>query len=60
MLTIPSPQPAIAPDLRQRLEMAYQDHALQSYLAGQTIPLPHEPYRDWETDRKSTRLNSSH
>ena len=19
-----------------------------------------EPYRDWETDRKSTRLNSSH
>ena len=20
----------------------------------------HTPYRDWETDRKSTRLNSSH
>ena len=20
----------------------------------------HSPYRDWETDRKSTRLNSSH
>ena len=20
----------------------------------------HQPYRDWETDRKSTRLNSSH
>jgi CRP-like cAMP-binding protein len=42
MLTIPSPQPTIAPDLRQRLEMAYQDHALQSYPAGQTIPLPHD------------------
>ena len=23
-------------------------------------PNPTEPYRDWETDRKSTRLNSSH
>ena len=22
--------------------------------------LPHMDYRDWETDRKSTRLNSSH
>ena len=22
--------------------------------------LVEEPYRDWETDRKSTRLNSSH
>ena len=22
--------------------------------------LKHEGYRDWETDRKSTRLNSSH
>ena len=23
-------------------------------------PNEHPPYRDWETDRKSTRLNSSH
>ena len=23
-------------------------------------PLIYTPYRDWETDRKSTRLNSSH
>ena len=22
--------------------------------------MPGPPYRDWETDRKSTRLNSSH
>ena len=25
-----------------------------------TLPLFLMPYRDWETDRKSTRLNSSH
>ena len=24
------------------------------------ISVPYSPYRDWETDRKSTRLNSSH
>ena len=24
------------------------------------IPVKQYPYRDWETDRKSTRLNSSH
>ena len=23
-------------------------------------PCKYDPYRDWETDRKSTRLNSSH
>lgn len=40
MLTIPSPHPiTISPDLRQRLEVAYQDQALQSYQAGQNIPL---------------------
>ena len=28
---------------------------------GCTVPTkPEAPYRDWETDRKSTRLNSSH
>ena len=30
---------------------------------GQDLPLPRyyrTTYRDWETDRKSTRLNSSH
>ena len=26
----------------------------------QNTPLPATGYRDWETDRKSTRLNSSH
>ena len=26
----------------------------------QVFPLPGSAYRDWETDRKSTRLNSSH
>ena len=26
----------------------------------QINPTPTQPYRDWETDRKSTRLNSSH
>ena len=30
---------------------------LRSLRAGTTNPTP---YRDWETDRKSTRLNSSH
>ena len=35
-----SPQPTIALDLRQRLETAYQNHALQSYPAGQNISLP--------------------
>ena len=24
------------------------------------VSIPHGAYRDWETDRKSTRLNSSH
>ena len=29
---------------------------------GEYVPgsCTHRPYRDWETDRKSTRLNSSH
>ena len=26
----------------------------------QEQPTTDQPYRDWETDRKSTRLNSSH
>ncbi|MFZ9739805.1 MAG: Crp/Fnr family transcriptional regulator [Prochlorotrichaceae cyanobacterium] len=39
MLTIPSAHTPAASDLRQRLEVAYQDHALQSYSAGQVIPL---------------------
>ena len=26
----------------------------------ETAKLNHKDYRDWETDRKSTRLNSSH
>ena len=30
-----------------------------AYTPGAT-PGPWAPYRDWETDRKSTRLNSSH
>ena len=32
------------------------------HLANQILKSPsyHNPYRDWETDRKSTRLNSSH
>ena len=32
------------------------------YQGGATLDLSQNnpPYRDWETDRKSTRLNSSH
>ena len=29
-------------------------------LRNTSNPNPPPPYRDWETDRKSTRLNSSH
>ena len=31
-----------------------------TYLAASGTANVHGPYRDWETDRKSTRLNSSH
>ena len=30
------------------------------YLLNGTMSVPMAEYRDWETDRKSTRLNSSH
>ena len=30
------------------------------YLERAAYIYPHRAYRDWETDRKSTRLNSSH
>ena len=49
----------------RRLQLAYvKEESL--VIAGQhtavnTFPgLVHTDYRDWETDRKSTRLNSSH
>ena len=29
-------------------------------IIGTVIGIINAPYRDWETDRKSTRLNSSH
>ena len=35
----------------------YQKHLNERI---KTVTDPSEPYRDWETDRKSTRLNSSH
>ena len=31
-----------------------------TYGEGYSLPLTAKTYRDWETDRKSTRLNSSH
>ena len=34
--------------------------ALRKYLAALHINAKEGEYRDWETDRKSTRLNSSH
>ena len=37
--------------------------AIKPYLEPNYFPIKAdsaEPYRDWETDRKSTRLNSSH
>ena len=55
-------------DRRQYLDMAklifmyqiddinYEEFRVQAVYAL----LNHAPYRDWETDRKSTRLNSSH
>ena len=35
----------------------YTDQGAVTYLIDS---YPHDDYRDWETDRKSTRLNSSH
>ena len=36
-------------------------HTLTYAIRGtQNLTLTATPYRDWETDRKSTRLNSSH
>ena len=32
----------------------------QPHIGTQIIVIDRENYRDWETDRKSTRLNSSH
>ena len=33
---------------------------LMSMITGNKVMIDNEIYRDWETDRKSTRLNSSH
>ena len=48
----------------QKLRPALSDLAPLSWLTllgtCETIPNTYSTYRDWETDRKSTRLNSSH
>jgi CRP-like cAMP-binding protein len=60
MLTIPGSSPSvtstIAPDLRQRLEIAYQDHSLQSYRGGQNIPLREQEI--WVVCRGVVLLNT--
>ena len=40
---------------------AHYDYSTQTLLVGKELRVePYIGYRDWETDRKSTRLNSSH
>ena len=40
--------------------LAESDKSTTLDTIGDIIDPGHPPYRDWETDRKSTRLNSSH
>ena len=40
-------------------ESSYLKQAQEYYITEKSISF-NQPYRDWETDRKSTRLNSSH
>ena len=44
----------------QRINSDFNMHGLLAEVDGQVVGLTHYSYRDWETDRKSTRLNSSH
>ena len=44
---------------RATVYMAYQGHSDNAKVLG-IIDIIECVYRDWETDRKSTRLNSSH
>ena len=48
--------------LEKKLEEARRDiyGKLSPWQRVQIVRHPQRPYRDWETDRKSTRLNSSH
>ena len=47
--------------IQRYLEDELADIVLSGELAeGDTILMELVAYRDWETDRKSTRLNSSH
>ena len=51
------------PTWEKRLEgeaKFHPSHWLNSYRAWMDELRDWRPYRDWETDRKSTRLNSSH
>ena len=48
----------VGSDFREQLEnFATKD---EKYPLVYICPVDALPYRDWETDRKSTRLNSSH
>ena len=54
----------IQPDVAENFIKKYAESLEKKYLSSipcRKISRPNkEPYRDWETDRKSTRLNSSH
>ena len=45
---------------RQPAQISPIEDIVAEMKAGRMVILIDESYRDWETDRKSTRLNSSH
>ena len=44
----------------QDKKLTREEHIVNYIKQLNTIEQAIKPYRDWETDRKSTRLNSSH